>query len=296
MRYRFLLGAMRQIEIAQTVRAACVDAEIARLPDILAQWRTASQRMRDLVAVDPLQPVAPAEMPPEVAARIRAIEADPLFRASFSEVPSRCQLVDVDTLVAPQREVNLDYVDTLRGRLAGHDLASLIEFCLGPRATPPPINALQTAQNQMTFTSPSLDLRFLGGFPKPLTEADIQVAHFGGQPSRVIALLVGFGAAPINVRSAGTRIVLNNGFHRVVALRMEGIQRIPVVVQHAANPAFEFPDHVLGLSQAYLLTDPRPVLVKDFFDTHLVTELNLKPRVKSLRVAWGPEDSIVPTE
>jgi hypothetical protein len=71
---------------------------------------------------------------------------------------------------------------------------------------------------------------------------------------------------------------------------------MPVVVQHAANPDIEFPDTMLGLSRAYLLQNPRPVLVKDFFDDDLTVELRLKPRVKTLRIGWANEDSIVPTE
>jgi hypothetical protein len=296
MLYRYLLGAMRQNDLAMTVRTSCVDDDVNRLPEILDHWRRASQRMHELIAADPFISAAPLDLPAEHSALIASIEGDALFRASFSNMPSRCRLVDIDNLVAPQREVNLDYVATLRGRLAGRELTDLIEFCLAPRSTPPPIRALQTAANQITFTSPSLDLRFLGGFPKALTEDDIRVAHFGGQPVQVVTLLVGFGAAPINVWSASGRLVLGNGFHRVVALRMEGITRIPAVVQQAANPEIEFPDQLLGLSRGYLLHDPRPVQVKDFFDPLLISELRLKPRMKTLRVTWGPEEGIVPTE
>jgi hypothetical protein len=175
-------------------------------------------------------------------------------------------------------------------------MEQLIEFCLAPRAVPPAIQEMQTAPNQITFTSPSLDLRFIGGVPKPITEDDIRVDHFGGQPARVITLLVGFGAAPINVWQAAGRLILNNGFHRTFALRSAGVRRMPVVVQRAANPDIEFPDQILGLSRAYLLQNPRPVLVKDFFDDALSIELRLKPRVKTVKVAWGNEDGIVPMQ
>ena len=72
----------------------------------------------------------------------------------------------------------------------------------------------------------------------------------GGQPVESVALLVGFGTGPINVLQSGKRLVLNNGFHRVVAMRMAGITHIPVVVQHVAKPAIEFPD----VDSAYLGT------------------------------------------
>jgi hypothetical protein len=146
----------------------------------------------------------------------------------------------------------------------------------------------------MTYSSRSLDLRFLGGYPKPIGEEDISVAHMGGQPVEVITLLIGFGAAPINAWMVGQRVILANGFHRIVALRLEGITRVPIVVRNIANPEIEFPEQFLGLPKQYLLQNPRPVLVKDFFDPELTLEIRLKPRRKTLKIAWGPEDALIP--
>jgi hypothetical protein len=295
--YRFLLGAMQQNQIALTVRFMAVDDEVQRLPEITAAWRTASARMQVLLNGEPgaadhavVEPLAA-----DVQARLAEIQTDPLFQASFSDVPTTIGLVDIDSMVAPQREVNLDYVAILRERLAGDtSLSNLVEFCLATRAEAPDIRAIQNSQNQMTFSSQSLDLRFLGGFPKQLTENDIQVAHAGGRPVTVITLLVGFGAAPINGWLVGPRFVLAKGFHRVFALRSEGVTRVPVVVRHVANPQIEFPEQYLGLSRSYLLEYRRPVLIRDFFDAQLTVEVRLKSRRKVLRVSWGPEDSVVP--
>ena len=104
----------------------------------------------------------------------------------------------------------------------------------------------------------------------------------------------GYGAAPINAWLVGQRLVLGNGFHRVVALRSEGIPKIPMVVQRVSNADIEFPDQVLGLSRAYLLGHSRPVLVKDFFDPALAVELKLKPRRKTLKVMWAEEPGVIP--
>lgn len=296
--YRYLLGAMQQLQIAMTVRALCIQDDVDRLPAIIEAWRRSSSRMQELLRSDAgtADRGEVHEVPGEIRAGLVAIESDPLFQASFSTVPSSIKVVEIDSLVAPQREVNLDYVGSLRKRVPGKELSASVEFCIAPRSDPPPIRSLQTAPNQMTFTSPSLDLRFLGGFPKPLGEDDVRIAHFGGQPVQVVSLLVGFGAAPINVWQAGTRLVLNNGFHRIIALKSEGVSRVPVVIQHAANPDIEFPDQLLGLSRSYLLRHPRPVLVKDFFDDQLTLELRLKPRMKTVKVTWGPEEGVVPTE
>jgi hypothetical protein len=295
-RYRFLMGAMQQNSLTQTIRLGCTNEDIARLPQITQAWRAASARMTSLSQSEAgfADRIAAAELPPEVNSRLAEIAADPLFQASFSAMPTTFMMVDLDELVAPQREVNLDYVEDLRKRIPGHVVQDLVEFCVGPRSITPELKVLQTGTNQMTYTSRSLDLRFLGGFPKILNDSDVAVAHLGGQPVEAIALLIGFGAAPINVFKSGNRFVLHNGFHRVVALRSEGVARVPMVVQHVANAQIEFPPQLLNLTREYLLDDPRPVLVRDFFDPLLTTELRVKPRRKVLRIGWGEDNSVVP--
>ena len=294
--YLYLLGAMQQSQLTMTVRLACIPEEIARLPEIVQAWRRASARMLQLTREEAgvTDQIVIEDTPGGILKRLQEIEADPLFLASFSDLPTSFKIVEIDKLIAPQREVNLDYVSTLRSRIKSKRVEDLVEFCVGPRREPPPLKVLQTAYNQMTYTSRSLDLRFLGGFPKPIGEDDIRVAHTGGQPVEAVTLLIGFGAAPINAWMVGKRLVLANGFHRIVALRMQGVTQIPIVIRHVANPEIEFPEQYIGLSRQYLLQNPRPVLVKDFFDRELTLELRLKPRSKTLKVAWGPEDALIP--
>jgi hypothetical protein len=295
-RYRYLMGAMQQIALTQTVRLTCISGDVQRIPEITQAWRAASARMAKLASQEAGLPdkIVIEALPKSAEKRLTEIERDPLFSASFSAMPTTFKIVDIDHLVAPQREVNLDYVDSIRKRIPGKTTDELIEFCVGPRAEPPELRALQTGQNQMSYSSRSLDLRFLGGFPKPINEHDRAVAHHGGQPVEVVTLLIGYGAAPINGWMVGKRFILGNGFHRVVALRTEGITKIPIVVQNVSNPEIEFPEQFLGLPRAYLLNNPRPVLVKDFFDEALTVELRLKPRRKMLKITWVQEDSVIP--
>lgn len=182
-RYRFLMGAMQQNVLAMTVRQMCVPEEVARLNEITQAWRGASARMTKLAAREAGLPdqIFVTDTPETIQSRLKEIEEDHLFRASFSAMPTSFKIVELDHLIAPQRDVNLDYVDALRKRILGKTVEELVEFCVGPRTEPPELKALQTAQNQMTFSSRSLDLRFLGGAPKQITEDDIAVAHLGGQ-------------------------------------------------------------------------------------------------------------------
>jgi len=298
MRCRYLLGAMQQMQVTLALRTQVVPDELGRLPEVADRWRQAARRMQELVATEAgaAEQVCVEDPPADLIPRLQELEGDPLFKASFSVVPSTVRVVEIDRLIAPQREVNLDYVEGLKEGVQSRTLSDLVEFCLVPRSLPPPVSLLQTAPNEIVFSSPSQDLRFLGGFPKPLEEGDVAVAHFGGQPVQAVVLLIGFGAAPINVWASGRRLVLNNGFHRIMALRSLGIDRAPVVVQTATNPELEFPAQVQGLPRSYLLQHPRPVLVRDFFDEALIVELRLKPRMKTVKLAWVPDSGVVPIE
>ena len=114
----------------------------------------------------------------------------------------------------------------------------------------------------------------------------------GGLPAAAVIAFVGYGGAPVNVIKAGNRIVLNNGFHRVYALREMGIRQIPVVVQHAHNVQLEFPSVVAGLPREYLLGVPRPVLLKDFFEPEFAITLKVRDRIKmvTLSIALGQHE------
>src|SRR5215469_14271663 len=290
-RYRYLMGAMLRQHLLATVRLWCIPSELGRVEAIGQAWSAASSRMTQLVQSEAgaADSIVVADPPVTVKGRLEQIASDPLFRASFSALPASFKVVEIDRLVAPQREVNLDYVDEITARIPGPGVEDLLEFCVGPRSAPPEWKVLQTAQNQLLVTSKSIDLRFLGGFRKPITEDDVAVAHTGGQPVEAVTLLIGYGAASINVFSVGNRMILNNGFHRVFALRSKGITRMPVVVQSVAQSDIEFPNELLGLSREYLVHNPRPVLLRDFFDDSLTVELRLAPRRKTVKIGWGGE-------
>ena len=147
---------------------------------------------------------------------------------------------------------------------------------------------MQSAPNLLTFSSTNGDFRFIGGFHKEkLTDDDLKYCLGGGLPVSAIILFVGYGSRSINVLHANNRLILNNGFHRVYALKRKGVTKIPAVVQKIGNPDLEFPQAILGLTKDYLLQHPRPVLVKDFFINDLTTVLKKKSTIMSVRVQWG---------
>ncbi len=158
-----------------------------------------------------------------------------------------------------------------------------------------PIQHLEIGPNTHVFSSPNSDIRFLGAFVKQLTSEDFDYAVMGGLPAAAIIAFIGYGGAPINVLHAGNRLVLNNGFHRVYALRSMGITEIPVVVQHVRNVQLEFPSVVAGLPKEYLLNVSRPVLIKDFFEQDFAITLRARERIRMVTVGVALSQHDVPS-
>jgi len=290
---RYLYAFATQGELINHVRTQTLDAR--RLSEILALWQTQQPFVQQLMAAElgVADQSVLGDLPVELGPRLREIAADPLMAKSFLHVPITFALVEIDTLVAPQRYVNEDYAAKLKEKYkASTGLEQLLEICLSPVREMAPIQHLEVGNNAHVFSSPNLDIRHLGAFLKRLSSDDLQFAELGGIPAAAIISFVGYGANAINAIRYNGRLVLNNGFHRVYALRSLGVTKIPIVVQHVRNPQLEFPGLVCGLPREYLLGAPRPVLMKDFVDDSLCIALRAKDRVKvvTVQAAVGSHD------
>jgi hypothetical protein len=294
---RYLFAFATQAEILQYVRTQSVSEEAARLPEILAAWRDIQPRVNALTVQEAGLPdtIQLTGLAPQYQAKLDAIAGDKLFQKTFALLPVAFGLVEVDKLVAPQRTVNLDYVNRLIAKYPEKPaMDDLLEICVSPKREMEAIQHLEVAPNTHVFTSPNSDIRFLGAFVKRLTNDDYDHAVSGGLPAAAVISFIGYGGAPINVLLSGPRIVLNNGFHRVYALRSMGINHIPVVIQQVRNPQLEFPPIVAGLPREYLLGAPRPVLMKDFFEEGFTTILKVRERLKMVTVAIGGNQHEIP--
>lgn len=284
-----LYGAMSQPLIINLVRGQCIPDDVLKLDIILKDWQKTTSKFREIEQKE--AGIADNNFPIEIEQnnKLNEIMNDPLFKNTFSTSPIKIQMVDVDYLVAPQRSVSMEHVDRLLKIIPDDPtLENLIDICLSPQQVVPSIKTLQQTPNLVSFSSSSNDFRFLGGFVKEnLTKDDMAYCLGGGQPVAAILLFIGYGVGSINILHANNRLILNNGFHRVYALKKKGITRIPAVVQEIGNPELEFPDNILGLNRSYLLSHPRPVLVKDFFEEEMTTIFKLKHVVRTVQMQWG---------
>ena len=295
---RYLFAFATQGELFHHIRTQALKEEVDRYPEILSKWQVqqpivqALQQFEAGLADQSLLENLPSELLP----RLEEIAGDALIQKSFVSVPFSFALVEIDKLVAPQRSVNLEYVTRLEKEFAEKvSLANLVEICLSPRREMPPIQHLETVGNSHIFSSKNLDVRFLGAFFKTLSPEDIQYAEFGGIPAAAIIAFVGYGAAPVNVIRVQNRLVLNNGFHRVFALRSLGVEKLPVLVQHVTNWQLEFPPAMSGLPREYLLGSKRPVLMKDFLSETFSITLRAKEKVKAVMLQQSVSQVDVPS-
>jgi hypothetical protein len=172
-------------------------------------------------------------------------------------------------------------------------LEKLIEICLLGSGSEP-IQHMEVSKNFHVFSSQSSDLRFLGSFLKDLTPQDMGYAELGGLPATAVIGFIGYGAAEINAYQVGGKIVLNNGFHRVYALRELGYKQLPILVQEIKNPSLEFPAQIFGVSSNYLLNHQRPVMVKDFFEPEFVIKFKVPRTIRTVKIRVATEQYEVP--
>jgi hypothetical protein len=280
-RQKYLYGFTPIAEVLSHVRTRATRDEIDRLRELAAEWDAIRSDVEAVLAEESglSETIEVRELPAEYLERATRLVSDPLLQRGLGRRHALA-LVEIDKLIAAQRRVNLDFVDRIAAQLPDEiSLDFLIEFCLSPRPQGAPVQYLQSSRDTHVFSSSSTDLRFLGSFMRPLTGDDLEWAESGGIPVMAVVSFIGYGDAPINALWSGSRAILNNGYHRVYALRQRGVRHIPVILQFATDLALEFPSRVVDLPKDYLLSHPRPVLMKDFFEEKFTKVLRVKDRL-----------------
>ena len=293
-RLKYMFGAVTQIELKNFLEIQSIDTE-ARKKEIKRDWLAAVERFEELRQVEASIPDAISSRPisSEHVQRAENLRADPAFANTFANYPYSLEEIEIDKLIACQRVVHTEYIEHLASRyekLKGN----LFEFCLGTGQDFSPVSIGRTAQNAFTASSDNPGLRFLGAFEEPFRPGMLQVEAPGGQAVRAIVLVLGYGLATANAYRVGRRMILNNGFHRLYTLRSLGVTYAPVVVQQVTHPEVELPPVIVELPREYLIENPRPGLLKDFFEEGLTCEVIQRGFLKAVQIGWGVNESMVP--
>ena len=220
---------------------------------------------------------------------------DPLVRNNFNTVPTEIALVKLDQLVVYQKNIDLTFVESLKKNLGpATDDEEIFRFCLPFDHPHPPVKWARIHHDKYVFMSPSNDLRFLSAMP-------LESRHIANYPPPgslvgVVGIAVGFGSNFMNAIRAENRIILNNGSHRACALRELGVTHAPCIVQHCSNRdelELVAAEDIVANPDLYL-KNPRPPMLKDYFDPKLRKVFPARRRHRQVTVKFEVEEDSVP--
>jgi hypothetical protein len=293
----FLTGRPPMGEFLGFVTGQSVGGQAQEMSALADRWRRANDHIHNLEVREAGWADSPTlgSIPTEQQTLRDSVLADPMYRRSFQIVPAEISIVELDRLVVFQKHINLEYVARLKRDLGSEPSPDRIfKFCLPFDHPQPPVTSGQITQNAFMFVSPSTDLRLLE--VAPLSAAQLTNYTSQGPVSGVVAMVVGFGSNFLNVIHAENRLVLNNGSHRAYALRDLGITHVPGIVQHVTrrDELEVIAPGDLSTKPDLYLREPRPPLLKDYFDPALRSILPVPRRNRQVKVMFGAETLDVP--
>jgi len=280
-----LYGSFTKKSLIAYIKNNCIEEELEELTTTYRLWLDASNKF--LALQESEKNIADnCEISEVESPIVTAMQNHPMIKYSFSNEEIEFKMVDIDNAIVTQNDLILDYVDKLEAEVPNPPSEeALLKFCLTPEKKVHRPKARRKDTNSYLFSSPSREFRFLGGFlKKEITKDDLDAIKVGGFPTHAIMLVVGYGVFSMSAYQVDGRIILNNGFHRAYALRRKGIKKIPMILIKRSRS--DFPEQLRQYKKDYLLNEPRPVLMKDFFNHDLVREFKHKPTTTILNLKW----------
>jgi hypothetical protein len=275
-----LMGATRLGEFVQFVRQRAVGGRTLNECDVADQWRTAATHFEALqisqagVANKPrILPI-----PNAMQGHISKLCALPSFAATFSSVPIAFGLVPLAQMVCAQFDITVSTLEALKQSLLDRlRPLQLAKLCLPLEPSHGQCVLGRESDDEYVFHSNSHDLRFLGAQMVPV--ASIAGYQPNGHAQAAIVLGVGFSTNVLNVLRYSDRLVLNNGYHRALALLACGVTHAPAVVQvcsHWEDVGLCGMREIFDNGTVYF-TKARPPLMRDYLDPLLTSTWPLRP-------------------
>jgi hypothetical protein len=290
----YLIGRPTLKQFLKYVRDNAVDPPGSGT--LTEEWQAANEIVRKLekeeadVANNPV--IEPVDPDNEL---LLEFLKESLVRHSFNTVPTEVAFIDLESLVVYQHHIDLTFVRQLKAQIGATPTEEeIFRACLPCGAPETPVKWSRMHQDSYVFVSPSNDMRFLGVMA-------LEPEHIKGYPppgnlAGVVGLAVGFGSNFLNAIYVENRLILNNGSHRACALRELGITRVPCIVQHVSSRE-EL--NVLACTAVtdkpnFFLKEPRPMMLKDYFDSRLRKVMSVHRRLRQVRVKFEVDEAFIP--
>ncbi len=240
-------------------------------PKALAdEWRSANDYYYELEESEAgiADQVECRELAPDLLPLAEKVRADPRFQRAFDTLPTAFGMVELDRLVVFQHNVNWEFVDELKSRLRPDpDPKSLFRFCIPLDRREAPVKVQRISSRRYQVSSDSADFRFLEAAIFHAEQISDYKPH--GRIGAVIGAVVGFGSNFLYViRDENKRMLLNNGYHRAVALRALGITHAPCIIETVTrrDELAVAAGSTVNKTPFFYFGKKRPPLLKDFFD------------------------------
>lgn len=243
------------------------------------EWRTANDYYYDLETAEAgiADAIACRPLDRRLSSLAAKLEANDWFQSSFDNLPYSIELVELDKLVVSQIQVECGHVQAAVTRLGSRPTpAELFQFCLPLERELPPVAITRLASNRYQFTSPSSDFRQHD--PVLLHAADIAHLKLPGPATSLLGISVGFGSNFLSGIRSGSRVLLQNGYHRAYALRSAGITHAWCVIELVTRK-----DELRLTATQEVAADPefyfaakRPPVLRDYFDPQIAKRLKVK--------------------
>lgn len=244
--------------------AGGADADAGALVD---EWRIANDHYHELSSAEAgiAERIRCRPLPQSLRRLEEQVRANPWFRRSFCELPVSFAMVELDKLIVSQTHVERGHHDAFAATL-GRDLKRRFHFCIPLERELPPVRIQRLADHRWLFSSSSTDLRERA--PMLLRGEQLRELGADGPVAAMLGLPVGFGSNFMSAVRSGSRIVLQNGYHRAYALRRVGITHAPCIIEEVTrkDELRVGGDEEVNADPEFYFAAPRPPLLKDFFD------------------------------
>lgn len=263
--------------------------------DLTEFWRDAAAGYRGLADIEAYPAELPGvfPLPGGMQAHCNAFLATSHVQREFNQVPVALGMVPLAHLIAVETRLNMTTIAAHSAKIPGGSIADidLATLCLPLQAPLRSLQLLEKNGETVTFASDQHDQHDLRLLQARVASASASEIPVRGHVSQTLALDIGFPGNVLNVIRFENRLILNNGYHRALALLKRGVTHVPAVIQMCRDW-----DDVAMLGNAALHANvviyverPRPPLLRDFVDPLLCMSLAV-PRVRQyLRIRYQVE-------
>lgn len=287
-----LIGVTRLADFIAFVRERTVGGRDRDKGDLADMWRKAAKVFEALQTSEAGAADAPQikPLPKQIQSHVNKLAKLAHFQNTFSSVPVAFGMVELDKLVVYQQHILGSTVSKMTSSLVPplSDTA-LADLCLPLTSSDSGFKLALQEDGRFIFVSDTHDARFQGAqLVKP---SDVKGLKINGHSQAVVALSVGFTTNVLNLVRYGSRLVLNNGYHRALALRQLGVTHAPCLIQVCAH----WEDVSLVGSRELVDNGPvyfnatRPPLLKDYANPDLTRTFLARRLRKEIRLSYEVE-------